>query len=105
MRRSAIVAATLLLFSPDMAYAVLVPLHDYSITIGYDRFGIVDWTSTLSSPPDDPPISYTSLHFGPLGDLKVPFTARQGLAGLVATLLLAAVLILVMIRRSQHRAA
>src|SRR5262245_61806065 len=105
MRNRAAVAAMLLLMFSDVGHAVLVPLDDYSITIASRRFEIVDWTSTLSWPPNDPPISYTTLYFGPLGGLNVPFTARQGAAGLGLGLLLAVAAVILVIRRLLRRGA
>lgn len=47
--------------------------HNFSIRIGNQTFGYVDWHDSRS------PGAWTTLHLGPLGSQEVPFTALQGL--------------------------
>jgi hypothetical protein len=47
--------------------------HNFSIRIGNQTFGYIDWHDSRS------PSTWTTLHLGPLGSQEVPFTALQGL--------------------------
>lgn len=73
MRPASILLALIVVLgfvSEARATTIEFPTHDYTVRVGQQVFGFIEWSS-----------HGTEMYFGPLGHCGVPFTATQGLVG------------------------
>jgi hypothetical protein len=108
--RLVLLSCLVLLCATEHASAWFIPakrVQDYTIRVRGHHVGFSDWRPAFDGDMDASPEPYTLLECGPLGSVRVPFSARLGCvltAGTLVGLVLLAWLLWRRLRGRRHHA-